>query len=144
MYFEHCKMFMKKKKNVNPAMKTEQLRTPSVNLNRKGRHSTKPGVKSGTTRLQIYREIFEKKQLNDLKKNVKTEKENKKLEKEKRLLDIEERHLELEQKKRRLTVLVCNQNGTLFANNVQIKTEKKVQIVKILNPNMTGIKMKNA
>lgn len=59
------------KKIVNPAIKTEQLRPPSVNLNRKGRHSTKPGVKSGATRLQIYCEIFEKKQLNDLKKNVK-------------------------------------------------------------------------
>lgn len=52
---------MAKSKILDPEIKMDLLKPPSININRKGRKA-KTGVKSSTDRLAIYREVFEKKQ----------------------------------------------------------------------------------
>lgn len=42
------------------AVNINQIKPSSTNLNRKDRHSTKKGVKSGTKCLEIYKKYFEK------------------------------------------------------------------------------------
>ncbi|KAI7880894.1 uncharacterized protein EV154DRAFT_485840 [Mucor mucedo] len=54
-------------KILNPAIKIDQLKSPTPNSNRKGRPFGK-GIKSGTKRLQIAKEFFEESQKKDIKK----------------------------------------------------------------------------
>ncbi|KAI8986022.1 hypothetical protein BDB01DRAFT_75368 [Pilobolus umbonatus] len=57
----------------NSMVNVDMLLPPSTNTNRKGRKSKK-GVKESTKRLEILREIFEKRQVADVKKKEKDEK----------------------------------------------------------------------
>lgn len=100
-------------KIANPEVDIHLLKEPSTNLNRK-RKKSKKGVKSGTERLKIYKEIFEEKQKKDIKQKEKDEKQKQELEKKKRQLEIEERHVALEQKKRKITLLFKDDKGSLF------------------------------
>lgn len=62
-----------KSKILDLDIKMDMIKPPSTNTNRKGRKS-KTGVKSSTARLAIYREIFEKKQETEIKKEKKKKK----------------------------------------------------------------------
>lgn len=98
-----------------PVINIEQIKPPSTNLNRKGRHSSKKGVKSGTKRLDIHKEHFEKYQQKEIKNKKKIEKEKVEIEKKRRIIELEERHLALKQKKRKLTFIVKNPDGVYIA-----------------------------
>ena len=87
------------KKIENPVIQMEHLKQPSTNLNRKGRKSKK-GVKRGTKRLEIARELFEKSQEKDIKIQEKKKKEDEEYERKKRMIEIEER-FNLQQKKKK-------------------------------------------
>jgi ABC-type phosphate transport system auxiliary subunit len=106
----------------NPKIDVSSVKPPSTNLNTKGRKSNK-GVKSSTERLKISKEIYEEKLQKNIRKNEKDEKKNEEYERKKRLLEIEERHVALEQKKRKITVLVKDNNGSLIKNkNITVET----------------------
>jgi ABC-type phosphate transport system auxiliary subunit len=106
----------------NPKIDVSSVKPPSTNLNTKGRKSNKD-VKSSTERLKISKEIYEEKLQKNIRKNEKDEKKNEEYERKKRLLEIEERHVALEQKKRKITVLVKDNNGSLIKNkNITVET----------------------
>lgn len=115
----------------NPKVDITLIKPPSTNMNTKGRKSTK-GVKSSTERLKIYKEKFEEAQQKNIKEKEKEDKKQEEYEKKKRMLDLEERHVALEQKKRKITILVKDNHGSLInhksvtAEMPEIKTESTV------------------
>lgn len=99
----------------NPTIDITSVKPPSTNLNTKGRKSTK-GVKSSTERLKIAKELYEEDLQKNIKKKEKEDKKNEENEKKRRQIEIEEMHFSLEQKKRKLTVVVKDENGDLIYN----------------------------
>lgn len=119
-------------KILNPAIKIDQLKPPTTNSNRKGRPSAQ-GVKSGTKRLQIAKELFEESQKKDIKKEEKKQKEEENMEKKRRILEIEERHVALEQKKRKLTLVFKNKEEKAHATSIKhtlMKADKSINLSK--------------
>ncbi|KAI7868052.1 uncharacterized protein EV154DRAFT_582268 [Mucor mucedo] len=119
-------------KILNPAIKIDQLKPPTTNSNRKGRPSAK-GVKSGTKRLQIAKELFEESQKKDIKKEEKKQKEEENMEKKRRIFEIEERHVALEQKKRKLTLVFKNKEEKAHATSIKhtlMKADKSINLRK--------------
>ncbi|KAI8988752.1 hypothetical protein BDB01DRAFT_833808 [Pilobolus umbonatus] len=117
MYKTEQEIAIKELQDVNSSIKNsmvnvDMLLPPSTNTNRKGRKSKK-GVKESTKRLEILREIFEKRQVADVKKKEKDEKVKVETEKKKRFLENEERHVALQLKKRKLMLVVQGADGKL-------------------------------
>ncbi|KAG2192493.1 hypothetical protein INT47_009692 [Mucor saturninus] len=91
-------------KILDTAIKIDQLKPPTTNSNRKGRPSAK-GLKSGTKRLQIAKELLEEK----------------------------ERHVPLEQKKRKLTLVFQNKEEKAHATSIKntlMKANKSINLNK--------------
>lgn len=119
-------------KNIKtPKIDITSVKPPPINSNTKGR---KRGPKSSTERLKIASELYEESLKKKIQNKEKEDKKKEEYENKKRVLELEERHIALEQKKRKLTVLVKDDNGSLVNNTNTTTTSESLEIKKEHEP----------